>query len=94
MATPPSSHLPIALQVAQAGKPCLVEKPMALNHGECLAMVDAFRQRGVPSYGMVPCIFTAEDLKGYHGIDERLSLENLTLGTKIILDLTSRPATA
>lgn len=50
VATPPSSHLPIALQVAQAGKPCLVEKPMALNHGECLAMVDAFRQRGVPLY--------------------------------------------
>ena len=49
-----------------------------------------FRQRGVPSYGLVPCIFTAEDLKGYHGIDERLSLENLTLGTKIILDLTAR----
>ena len=53
-----------------------------------------FRQRGVPSYGLVPCIFTAEDLKGYHGIDERLSIENLTLGTKIILDLTARLATA
>lgn len=53
-----------------------------------------FRERGVPSYGLVPCIFTAEDLKGYHGIDERLSLENLTLGTKIILDLTARLATA
>ena len=51
-----------------------------------------FRQRGVPAYGLVPCIFTAEDLKGYHGIDERLSLENLTLGTKIILDLTARLA--
>jgi acetylornithine deacetylase/succinyl-diaminopimelate desuccinylase-like protein len=53
-----------------------------------------FRQRGVPSYGLVPCLFTAEDLKGYHGIDERLSLENLTLGTRIILDLTARLATA
>jgi acetylornithine deacetylase/succinyl-diaminopimelate desuccinylase-like protein len=53
-----------------------------------------FRERGVPAYGLVPCIFTAEDLKGYHGIDERLSLENLTLGTKIILDLTARLATA
>jgi acetylornithine deacetylase/succinyl-diaminopimelate desuccinylase-like protein len=53
-----------------------------------------FRQRGVPSYGLVPCIFTAEDLKGYHGIDERLSLENLTLGTKIILDLTARLVTS
>lgn len=53
-----------------------------------------FRQRGVPAYGLVPCVFTADDLKGYHGIDERLSLDNLTLGTKIILDLTARLATA
>ncbi|MGE3912473.1 MAG: M20/M25/M40 family metallo-hydrolase [Chloroflexota bacterium] len=53
-----------------------------------------FRQRGVPSYGLVPCILTADDLKGYHGIDERLSLDNLTLGTKIILDLTARLALA
>jgi acetylornithine deacetylase/succinyl-diaminopimelate desuccinylase-like protein len=53
-----------------------------------------FRARGVPSYGLVPCILTADDLKGYHGIDERLSLENLTLGTKIILDLTARLALA
>ncbi len=53
-----------------------------------------FRQKGVPSYGLVPCIFTAEDLKGYHGIDERLSLANLTLGTKIVFDLTARLATA
>ena len=50
VATPPSSHLPIARLVAQAGKPCLVEKPMALNHGECVAMVDAFGGRGVPLY--------------------------------------------
>ncbi|MCC6175252.1 MAG: M20/M25/M40 family metallo-hydrolase [Chloroflexi bacterium] len=51
-----------------------------------------FRSHGVPAYGIVPCIFTADDLKGYHGIDERLSLENLTLGTKIIFDLTARLA--
>ncbi len=51
-----------------------------------------FRQRGVPSYGLLPCLLTADDLKGYHGIDERLSTANLTLGTKIILDLTSRLA--
>src|SRR6476659_4960758 len=36
IATPPSSHLELAQRVAAAGKPCLVEKPMALNHAECL----------------------------------------------------------
>jgi predicted dehydrogenase len=34
--------------VAAAGKPCLVEKPMALNHAECLRMRDAFKARDVP----------------------------------------------
>ncbi|MEO5741360.1 MAG: Gfo/Idh/MocA family oxidoreductase [Vicinamibacterales bacterium] len=42
IATPPSSHRDLALKVAAAGKPCLVEKPMAMNHAECLQMVEAF----------------------------------------------------
>src|SRR3954462_7042065 len=32
IATPPASHGELAFRVAAAGKPCLVEKPMALNH--------------------------------------------------------------
>ena len=48
IATPPDSHCELALRVAAAGKPCLVEKPMALNHAECLRMTAAFRERGVP----------------------------------------------
>ena len=43
IATPPSSHCELALKVAAAGKPCLVEKPMAANHAECLQMIEAFR---------------------------------------------------
>jgi 1,5-anhydro-D-fructose reductase (1,5-anhydro-D-mannitol-forming) len=42
IATPPSSHCELALKVAGAGKPCLVEKPMAMNHAECLQMIEAF----------------------------------------------------
>ena len=48
IATPPSTHCELSLRVAAAGKPCLVEKPMAMNHPECLRMVEAFRTRGVP----------------------------------------------
>ncbi len=48
VATPPSSHCELALKTAAAGKPCLVEKPMAMNHGECLQMIEAFRTRQVP----------------------------------------------
>lgn len=50
IATPPSSHLDLALRVAAAGKPCLVEKPMAMTHGECARMNEAFRAAGVPLY--------------------------------------------
>jgi 1,5-anhydro-D-fructose reductase (1,5-anhydro-D-mannitol-forming) len=48
IATPPSSHRPLALKAAAARKPCLVEKPMAMNHVECLRMVDAFRETRTP----------------------------------------------
>ena len=48
IATPPSSHEELARLAAAARKPCLVEKPMACNHQECMRMVDAFRAAGVP----------------------------------------------
>ena len=48
IATPPSSHCELALKTAAAGKPCLVEKPMALNAGECRRMNAAFASRGLP----------------------------------------------
>ena len=35
IATPPSSHKDYALAVARAGKPVYIEKPMAVNYGEC-----------------------------------------------------------
>ena len=48
VATPPSSHCEIALAAAAAGKPCLVEKPMARNYTECTRMVGAFHAARVP----------------------------------------------
>jgi 1,5-anhydro-D-fructose reductase (1,5-anhydro-D-mannitol-forming) len=48
IATPPSSHCGLALRTAAAGKPCLVEKPMAMNHAECLRMVESFRDAQTP----------------------------------------------
>src|SRR3982751_1225430 len=48
VATPPSSHAELALAVAAAGKPCLVEKPMARTHAECVRMIEAFSSRRVP----------------------------------------------
>lgn len=47
IATPPASHEALALLAAGAGKPCLVEKPMATTHDACVRLNDAFRARGV-----------------------------------------------
>ena len=48
VATPPSSHCAIALRAAAAGKPCLVEKPMATSHADCLRMIAAFQEQQLP----------------------------------------------
>ena len=48
IATPPSSHCELALAVARARKPCLVEKPMAMTYAECQRMVSAFEAASCP----------------------------------------------
>lgn len=48
IATPPSSHHSLALQVAAAQKPCLIEKPFACTAWEALHIVEAFGR--VPVY--------------------------------------------
>lgn len=50
VATPPASHKTFALMAARAGKPCCVEKPMALDPEECRVMSAAFAARGLPLF--------------------------------------------
>lgn len=50
VATRPGTHLDYALKVAEAGKPCYVEKPMARNATECREMLSAFEKRNVPLF--------------------------------------------
>ena len=50
IASPPGSHLELALKVAAAGKPAYVEKPMARTHAECLRMLDAFQLARLPLF--------------------------------------------
>jgi 1,5-anhydro-D-fructose reductase (1,5-anhydro-D-mannitol-forming) len=50
VATPPDSHLALALLVAAAGKPCCVEKPMAMNFAQCKDMLEAFERANVPLF--------------------------------------------
>ena len=50
IATMPDTHCDYALAAAAAGKPALVEKPMARNTAECDRMVAAFAAAGLPLY--------------------------------------------
>ena len=45
---PNSMHLEWAIRVAEAGKPALCEKPLALNYDEAAKIVEAFEKRKVP----------------------------------------------
>lgn len=47
IATPPDSHHAYSVMVAAAGKHCCVEKPMALNAGQSLAMQQVFADAGL-----------------------------------------------
>jgi predicted dehydrogenase len=48
VASPPSTHRDYVLRCAAAGKPVLVEKPMALDARQCDAMIAACTAAGVP----------------------------------------------
>lgn len=50
IATPPDSHKQYALAVAEAGKPCCIEKPMAPSYKESLTIYEAFRLKGLPLF--------------------------------------------
>jgi len=50
IATPPGSHRELTLKAAAAGKPVYVEKPMARTSQECLDMIAACQEAGVPLF--------------------------------------------
>jgi 1,5-anhydro-D-fructose reductase (1,5-anhydro-D-mannitol-forming) len=50
VATPPDTHAHYALAAAAAGKPALVEKPMARHTAECDRMIAAFDQASLPLF--------------------------------------------
>jgi acetylornithine deacetylase/succinyl-diaminopimelate desuccinylase-like protein len=46
-----------------------------------------FRERGVVAYGFVPVVITREEGETLHGIDERMSLENLRDGPRRLVEI-------
>lgn len=50
IATPPDTHKYYGLQVAAAGKPCCIEKPMAPNYADSLEIYKAFERKKRPLF--------------------------------------------
>jgi predicted dehydrogenase len=50
IATPPDTHKHYALMVAEAGKPCCVEKPMAPSYADSLEIYNVFKERKLPLF--------------------------------------------
>jgi len=50
IATPPDSHNYYALKVAEIGKPCCIEKPLAPNYSESLEIFEAFKRKDLPLF--------------------------------------------
>jgi len=48
-----------------------------------------FREMGLETFGLYPAVLTSEELEGFHGIDERISVDNLRLGLQIIAGVLS-----
>lgn len=47
IATPPDTHKLYALKVAESGKPCCIEKPLAPSYQDCVAITDAFSKKNI-----------------------------------------------
>jgi predicted dehydrogenase len=89
IATPPSSHASLALRVAAARKPCLVEKPMARTHAECAQMLDTFRRAGVPLW----VAYYRRALPRFLTLRELLSTGAIGRITSVHVQVTDRLAT-
>ena len=50
IATPPDSHKYYALKVANAKKPCCIEKPLAPNYADSLIIHNAFKEKKTPLF--------------------------------------------
>ena len=50
IATPPDTHKYYGLKVAAAGKPCCIEKPLALNYNDSFEIYEAFNKGNLPLF--------------------------------------------
>ena len=49
-----------------------------------------FRKKGIPCYGVNPVLLSLEELGKIHGIDERISEENMIKGTEVFIEIVKK----
>ena len=49
-----------------------------------------FRKKGIPCYGVCPMLISTKELRRVHGIDERISLDNMVKGSRVFTDIVKR----
>ncbi len=49
-----------------------------------------FRHNGIPAYGICPVLVSLEDINMIHGIDEKISVENMIKGTEVYTKIIRR----
>jgi acetylornithine deacetylase/succinyl-diaminopimelate desuccinylase-like protein len=53
-----------------------------------------YRDKGVPTYGIFPAVVPMADVTGMiHGMDEKISVDNMITGTQVITDIVKRLCT-
>ncbi len=52
-----------------------------------------FRERGIPSYGVCPAFAPMDHVKSIHGIDEKISVDEMINGTEVMTELVRRLCT-
>src|SRR5579871_5561390 len=88
---PNSLHFEWALRAAEAGKPTLCEKPLALNHEETARMVDAFERRGVLLMEGFMYRFHPQHRRVLALVDSGAIGDVLEVRTHLSVDLTTPP---
>jgi len=51
------------------------------------------RARGIPAYGFMPCLMSAEERAGFHGNNEFLTVDNLNMGCELMYEIVRRMCT-
>jgi len=44
-----------------------------------------FRDKGIPCYGIMPAVMSNEDLSSVHGYNEKISVDNLEMGARMLV---------